>query len=149
MPTTATRNLAGLAALIWYVGAIALLLKARSLLAEAAALQPHRIWPWIAMTTALALGGLKARFIFSRSCRKNLDRISKLEQPRPWQFFGGGFMLLLATMIAAGVTLSRLAHGNYAFLIAVATLDLSISVALLGSSAVFWSNGAFRKHPRQ
>ena len=40
-------------------------------------------------------------------------------------------------MIAAGATLSRLAHGNYGFLIGVAILDLSIGTALLGSSFIY------------
>ena len=51
--------------------------------------------------------------------------------------------LALAVMIAAGATLSRLAHGHYPLLIAVATLDLSLAVALLGSSTVFWKQKAF------
>jgi len=41
-------------------------------------------------------------------------------------------------MILTGATLSRMAHGNYPFLIGVAIVDFSISVALLGSSYVFW-----------
>ena len=41
-------------------------------------------------------------------------------------------------MITAGATLSRLAHGDYAFLIGVTTLDLSLSTALLASSIFFW-----------
>jgi hypothetical protein len=51
--------------------------------------------------------------------------------------------LALAVMIATGATLSRLDHSNYPFLIAVATLDLSLAVALLGSSYVFWKRRAF------
>ena len=85
------------------------------------------------------------RFIFSKSCRKNLDRIAALEQPKVWQFFRPGFFLALAVMIAAGASLSRLAQGSYPFLIAVATLDLALAVALLGSSIVFWQRKAFSK----
>jgi hypothetical protein len=48
-------------------------------------------------------------------------------------------------MILAGATLSRLAHNNYAFLIGVGILDISIAVALLGSSYVFWKQKAFVK----
>ena len=48
-------------------------------------------------------------------------------------------------MILGGAVLSRLAHGRYAFLIGVATLDLTIAVALVGSSYVFWQ----RQSPRR
>ena len=136
-----------LAALVWYAGGMALLLKGGSLLVEAEAIDPERIWPWLAGALALLLGGLKARFIFGRSIKRNLARIAALDQPRVWQFFSPGFFVALAVMIAAGTSLSRLAHGNYAFLIAVAVLDLAIAVALLGSSIVYWQQRAFFRQP--
>ena len=143
MLTVSARILNILAALVWYTGGIVLLLKGGSLLLEAEALEPGRIWPWLAAILALFLGGLKARYIFGKSIKKNLARIAALDRPRFWQFYSAGFLVALAVMIATGATLSRLAHGNYAFLIAVATLDLSIAVALLGSSIVYWQQRAF------
>ena len=143
MPTVSARLLNVLAALVWYGGGIALLLKGRSLLAEAAALRPGLAWPWLAVAAGLLFGGLQARFLFSKSCRKNLARIASLEQPRIWQFFRPGFFVALAIMIATGATLSRLAHGNYTFLIVVAAIDFTVSVSLLGSSYVFWQERAF------
>jgi hypothetical protein len=143
MLTVSTRSLKLMAALIWYAGAIVLLLKGGSLLAEAAALRPGLPWPWLAVVGALLLGGLKARFIFSRSCEENLARIVALDRPRLWQFFGTGFFVALALMILAGAALSRLAHGHYFFLLGVAVLDLGIAIALLGSSLVFWQEKAF------
>jgi uncharacterized membrane protein len=136
-----------LAALVWYAGGMALLLKGGSLLVEAEAIHPERIWPWLAGAMALLLGVLKARFIFGRSIKRNLARIAALDRPRVWQFFSPGFFVALAVMIAAGTSLSRLAHGNYAFLIAVAVLDLAIAVALLGSSIVYWQQRAFVPQP--
>ena len=136
-----------LAALVWYAGGMALLLKGGSLLVEAELIDPERIWPWLAGAMALLLGGLKARFIFSRSIKRNLARIAALDHPRVWQFFSPGFFVALTVMIAAGTSLSRLAHGNYAFLIAVAVLDLAIAVALLGSSIVYWQQRAFAPQP--
>jgi uncharacterized membrane protein len=136
-----------LAALVWYAGSIALLLKGGSLLVEAEAIDPERIWPWLAGSMALLMGGLKARFIFGRSIKRNLARIAALDRPRVWQFFSPGFFVALAVMIATGTTLSRLAHGNYALLIAVAVLDLAIAVALLGSSIVYWQQRAFSRQP--
>ena len=90
-----------------------------------------------------AAGGLKARYLFSRSCRKNLHRIAALKDPKVWQFFRPKFFFFLALMILAGSTLSRMAHGSYPFLCAVAALDISIGVALLSSGAVFFQERAF------
>ena len=155
MFNVSARTLVILAALIWVIGGLVLLGKGGSLLLEAEALQPGETqsygmpfpWPWLALVAALLLGSLKARYLFAKSCRKNLVRIAALDRPRLWQFFRPGFFLLLAVMIAAGATLSRLAQGSYPFLIAAATLDLSIAVALLGSSSVFLRNKRFAKQP--
>jgi len=142
---TSTRNLKILAALAWYVGGIVLLLKGRSLLAEAGALEPGLAWPWLGLGSGLLLGGLQTKYIFVKSCRKNLRRIDALEQPMIWQFFRPGFFVALTLMIVAGATLSRLAHGHYAFLILVAVLDMGVAVALLASSLVFWGPRALAK----
>ena len=143
MFTVSARTLNILSALVWYGGGIALLLKGRSLLAEAEALNPGQPWPWLGAAAALLLGGLQAKFMFAKSCRKNLDRIVALDEPKVWQFFRPGFFVFLALMIAAGATLSRLAHQSYAWLIAVAMIDWIVAVSLLGSSYVFWQQKAF------
>jgi hypothetical protein len=143
MMTVSARTLNILAALIWYAGGIVLLLKGGSLLIEAEALEPGQIWPWLAAILALFLGGWKARFIFGKSIKRNLARIAALDRSKIWQFFSLGFLLALAAMIFAGASLSRLAHGNYLLLIAVAVLDLAIAVALLGSSIIYWQQRAF------
>lgn len=145
MLVASARNLKILAALVWYTGGIALVLKGSSLLIEANALKPGQGWPRLAVVTGLVLGGLQARFLFSKSCQRNLERIDALDQPKIWQFFRPGFFLALTVMILIGVTLSRLAHNNYPFLISAAILDLSIASALLGSSYVFWVQKAFVK----
>ena len=141
--TVSARTLKVLAAIVWYTGGIVLLFKARSLLAEATRLQPQDWWPLAAIAAGVALGALKARFIFSPSCRRNLRRIDCLHRRRPWDFFRLGFFVFLLLMIAGGATMSRLAHGNYPFLIGVAVLDLTIATALIGSSYVFWKQRAF------
>ena len=133
---TSARSVKILAALVWCIGGGVLLWKGSSLLTEADALNPQFIWSWAAGAIGLAIGGVKARYLFSKACRKNLRRIDALERPRFWQCFRPRFVLFLAAMIAAGATLSRLAHGSYGFLIGVAILDLSIGTALLGSSFV-------------
>ena len=145
MLVVSTRSLKILAALIWYIGGAILLIKGRSLLLEADALKPEAGWLWLAAGAGIFFGGLKAKFIFTRSCQRNLDRIDALDRPRVWQFFSPRFFVALTVMISAGVTLSRLAHNNYSFLIGVAILDLSIGAALLGGSYVFWKQKAFVK----
>jgi hypothetical protein len=137
--TVSPRLLVVLAALVWSIGGIVLVLKASSLLSEAEELAPARLWPWLSSGVGVGLGAFKARSLFASRCRQNMERIVALEQPRIWQCFRPGFFAALAVMIAAGTALSRLAHGDYLFLHLVAILDLSIGTALLGSSIVFWT----------
>ena len=141
--TVSPRVLNILAALVWYIGGFVLLFKGGSLLAEAVALKPGLVWPWVVMVLALLLGGLQAKVVFSRSCERNLARIAALEEPRIWQFFRPGFFVALAAMIATGAILSRLAHGHHVLLVGVAGLDWFLAVSLLGSSIVFWREKAF------
>ncbi len=132
-----------LAALVWYLGGVILGSKGGSLLIEADLLKPEQNWTWWAIFGGLLIGGLKAKYLFSVSCKKNLARIDLLDNPKIWQFFRPGFFLFLAMMIVAGVTLSRMAHNNYIFLLSVAILDISIATALIGSSYIFWKQKAF------
>ena len=134
-----------LAAVLWYSGAIILLTKGTTLLLEADALQPGRYWTCLTVVLGLSIGWLKVNFIFRRTCQKNLARISLLSEPKIWQFYRPGFLLFLAAMIIIGSTLSRMAHGNYPFLIAMVILDFSLATALFGSSHVFWQRQAFKK----
>ena len=143
------RTLAALAALVWGVGGGVLLIKGGGLLVEAEMLSPGRGWPWLGAALGLLVGGLQARYAFSVNCHKNLDRIAALERPRIWQFYRPGFFVALAIMITTGVTLSRLAHGNYGFLIGVGSVELNVAVALLGSISVYWQRKALSggSHP--
>jgi hypothetical protein len=136
--SVSTRTLKILAALFWTIGALVLISKGAHLLFQANILIPEGRWIGPAIITGLIIGGLKAKFLFSRACHKNLARIDALHRPKLWQFFRPGFFLFLAGMILIGATLSRLAHGNYLYLIAVAILDISIAIALLGSGVIFW-----------
>jgi len=126
-----------LAAITWVTGGIVLLLKGSDLWLEARDLRSDHTWLWLALVGGLVFGSLKTKYIFDKACRKNLDRIASLSDPKLWQFYRIGFFFFLALMIATGATLSRNAHGNFPFLIGVATLDFSLAVALLGSSRNF------------
>lgn len=145
MFTVSARTLNILAASVWYIGGIQLLQKGFDLLIEAGSMSPGLAWPWVAGFVGLAFGGLKAKYIFANSIKKNLIRIEGLSQPKIWQFFSSGFFAALTVMILAGVTLSGMSHNNYPFLIGVAILDLGIGTALLGSSYVYWTRKAFVK----
>jgi hypothetical protein len=136
--TASHRTLVICAALVWYIGGIVLLIKGSSLLLEAELLKPDMHWTWAVPIFAVLFGGIRARFLFSNSCRKNMARIAALDQPKIWQFFSPVFFILLFLMIVAGAALSNIAHGNYPFLLGIAALDLTIAIALLGSSYVFW-----------
>ena len=140
---TATHNIVKtLAAITWYAGGIVLLLKGTSLVIEAHTLRPGQPWTWLAIGVGLLAGVVKARCLFAGICRKNLARIDLLIEPKVWHFYRPRFFMFLALMIALGASLSMMSHGNYAFLLCVAGLDLSLSAALLGSSYVFWKEKA-------
>ncbi|MBT3313247.1 MAG: hypothetical protein HN390_01405 [Anaerolineae bacterium] len=142
---TSRRTLKILAILLWIIGGVMLIRKASELVLEAHALQSTSPWIWLAIASGIFLGSLKAKYLFRKACKKNLTRIDALQEPKLWQFYRPQFFFFLATMIALGTTLSRLAHGNFPFLLSVAVLDLSIATALLGSSIVFWQEKAFSK----
>jgi len=128
-----------LAALFWLAGGGGLALKAASLLAAADALRPGDWGPWWAAATGVAVGLVKARYLFTPSCRRNLERIDTLHNQGSWLFFRKEFFFFLAAMIVAGATLSRLAQDSYGGLLAVAALDTSLSIALVISARVFFT----------
>jgi hypothetical protein len=68
-----------LAALLWYIGGAMLVWKSGSLVVEAEALKLQRIWPYLAVFSGLLIGGVKAKYLFSHTCKKNLVRIDNLE----------------------------------------------------------------------
>jgi hypothetical protein len=144
MFTTSTRNLKILSAIVWLSGAVVLTSKGGALLQEAMTLRPGDFWLWLAPLLGLAVGLLKIRFIFGPSCRRNLERIAQLPEPKPWQCFRTGFIIFLIAMIILGTSLSRMSHGNYPFLIGMVILDFSLATALLGSSRVFWQQRIWR-----
>lgn len=132
------RSLIIIAAIIWYAGGIALLLKGSILIKNAYLIDAESIWTVIAALIGIGIGIIKGRVLFSRSCKKNIERIKTITDPRVWQCFRPVMLIFLAIMISAGAWMSRAAAGNYILLCLVAALDLSISFALLTSSLVFW-----------
>jgi len=127
-----------LASLVWYSGAIVLSFKSSRLLIEAHNISPDLLWIWLAVLGGLMIGAIKARYLFKRLCIKNLKRINALKKPRLWQFYRTEFFFFLLAMIILGSFISQLAHGNYPMLITMATIEVSLATALLGSSSCFW-----------
>ena len=136
---TSKGTLVILAAVVWHIGGLMLFRSGLELILSAVEIKPDAMWHWLAIMAGLVLGIIQARTIFTRSCRKNLHRISDLENLKIWQFFRPGFFLALAVMITSGIMLNRWAQGMYSFMLAVAAVDFALTVSLLGSSYVFWT----------
>jgi len=136
---TSKRTLIFLAAAVWCIGGVMLFRSGVKLIWNAVQLKPGGPWLWLAILAGLILGIFQAKVIFTRSCRKNLDRINGLEDPRIWQFYRPGFFLALAGMITSGVLLNHWAQGSYYYMLGVAGLDFALTISLLGSSYVFWT----------
>ena len=127
-----------IAALVWYAGSLALFLKGRQLTKGALDLHPESVWPYAIFIIGLVLGLIKTRYLFNKSAIKNIKRICAIENPRIWEFFRPIFFILLTLMIATGAVLSRVAQGNFTFMLSVATLDFSLSTALALSGLLYW-----------
>lgn len=136
------QRLRQLAALTWYVGSFALLSKGESLLSEASVLRPGEMLPFYSGLFGILVGVIKAKYLFNESCKSNLQRIDNLSVPYIWSFFRPRFFIFLSIMVATGATLSRVAHGSYPWLIGVGIVDLSVGMALLVSSRLFWQKQA-------
>ncbi|MBU1667906.1 hypothetical protein KKC13_05760 [bacterium] len=127
-----------LAAIVWYGGFIALSLKSYKLFSEAYSLDNNVFVLTMMLFFGLFLALLKTKYIFIKSCQKNLKRIAELKEPKVWQFYRVRFFIFLVSMIGLGAYLSSLAHGNYWFLLAVGVVDMALALALLLSSFKFW-----------
>ena len=100
--TVSTFTVMLLAAFVWYSGGIALVLKGMSLARSAYAIDPDSFWSFGAPLLGIAIGLVKARFIFNHACKKNILRIGKLEAPKLWQCFRPGMLIFLAIIIPTG-----------------------------------------------
>ena len=137
---TSTQTLKLLAALVWFSGAVVLFFKGFGMFFEAEQLNPGQLWTWLALTAGLMLGSIKARYLFSRVCVRNLRRIEALAQPRLWNCYRVRFYVFLSVMTMSGLYVSQKAHGDYSILIIMTIVDLSLATALLVSGTCFWKN---------
>ena len=137
---TSKKTLVYLAAAVWYIGGIMLFRSGLELINQTREMKSDILWPLIVISLGIALGIIQVLFIFRHSCRKNLQRINQLEDPRIWQFYRPGFFLALAIMITSGILLDHFAQGHYFFMLGVAAVDFALTISLLGSSYVFWTD---------
>jgi hypothetical protein len=135
---TTKKTLKILAALVWYTGFLALVIKATVIFIQAYALDNSLNTLFIVLLITLVIVGLKVKYIFRKVCRKNLERIVLLKSPKIWEFYRVRFFIFLISMITLGAFLSRMAEGNYWFLMGVGVLDLSVGLSLFFSGFLFW-----------
>lgn len=125
-----------LAAITWFAGGILLGVKGLSL--ALVLFETDSVWRWLAPVSGIGAGLLKMNFLFNHFCQRNLDRIAALGAPRIWQFFRPGFFPALAAMILCGALMSRAADFSSTWLVFTVALDISLAIALLGSSHRFF-----------
>ncbi|MBL3528247.1 MAG: hypothetical protein JMN27_03255 [gamma proteobacterium endosymbiont of Lamellibrachia anaximandri] len=138
MLNTSSLTLKRLAALVWYIGVVVLLIKSTGLFLEAARSGADPLWVMLAILCGVVIGWIKAKYLFIKVCNRNLKRIDALKQPMLWQFYRMRFFVFLALMVSLGAYLSKWAQGDPQMLIAVAVVELSIATALFVSSHCFW-----------
>ena len=138
MFNTSIKTLKLLAALVWFSGAVVLFIKGFGMFFEAEQMNPGELWTWLALSAGLLLGSIKARYLFSRLCIKNIRRIEGLKEPRLWNFYRVRFYVFLLVVSLSGLYVSQQAHGDYSMLIIMIIVDLSLATALLASSNCFW-----------
>lgn len=136
-----------LAAIIWGAGVIILLAKSGGMLIEAGDMGAPVLWVAIAILTGIFLGGIKAKYLFVRICKNNINRILGLKSPRIWQFYRTRFFFFLFGMILFGNFAYALARNSMYLLLALAVLELSISTALFISGRCFYTYRADQNPP--
>ena len=129
-----------LAMVVWYIGFVALSLKSYKLFVEAYSINTNLSYLILFLVLGFLLSLLKTKYIFIKSCQKNLLRIDSLESPKIWQFYRLGFFIFLMIVISLGAFLSHIASGNYFFLASVGIIDMGLALALLFSSFEFYKN---------
>jgi len=136
------KTLKNLALLVWYIGFMALSLKSYRLFNEAYTINNNLTYLIVFILLGFLLSLLKTKYIFTHSCKNNLQRIEQLEHPKIWQFYRVGFFIFLTGVISLGAFLSHQASGNYYFLVSVAVVDMALALALFFSGFEFFRSSA-------
>lgn len=134
IPKTLLQRLAGL---VWIVVGTSLAVRGARML-PAAREQSGLAWTVFACVLGLLIGAAKGKYVLSKSARKNVVRIHKLETPRPWNIFSAKFYPLIGLMIGFGALLRWSAGAGYLNWSPVAGLYLGIGAALIASSIAYF-----------
>ncbi len=92
----------------------------------------------IAIATSLIIGGAKGKFVFSKTARKNKERISALQTPLKFhQVYSPRFYLFIIGMMAFGFSLRSFNEliGGY---VVVGAIYVGVGLALAVSSFYYW-----------
>jgi hypothetical protein len=127
-----------LALLVWYIGFVALSLKSYKLFWEAYSIDNNMLYLVVFLLLGVLLSLLKTKYIFIKSCQKNLERIDALKEPKIWNFYRFRFFLFLVGVISLGAGFSHLASENYLFLLLVGVIDMALALELFFSSFEFF-----------
>jgi hypothetical protein len=138
MMSVRKKTLKILAGFVWYTGFLALMVKSLKLFSEAYSLNSNIESLMGTLLFTFILVALKTKYIFIKTCQKNLNRIDALENPKVWEFYRVRFFLFLISMIGLGAYLSSISHGNYWFLMGIGVLDMSVGLSLFISGFIFW-----------
>jgi len=129
---------------IWYIGFIMLSLKSYKLFFEAYTINSNITYLLLFLLIGFLLSLLKTKYIFIKSCKKNLERIEQLKKPRIWQFYRTEFFVFLLFVISLGAFLSHIASGDYYFLMLVGIIDMALALALFFSSFQFFHSTSIK-----
>ncbi|MGV7221617.1 MAG: hypothetical protein ACQ9MH_08840 [Nitrospinales bacterium] len=93
----------------------------------------------ISVICGLIIGGIKGKFVFSKTARKNKTRIEGLDAPhKAYHAFGNKFYILVPGMILLGFLLRHYNEylGGY---VVVGAIYCGIGAALAVSSLAYWT----------
>ena len=105
MINTTNNKLKYIASFVWILGGVVLFVKSYSMLNLAQKLNPNYLYIILSLIIAFVIGMLKNRFIMSKFCKKNIDRIMNLKKPKVYQVYETYFVFMLILMILVGAFL--------------------------------------------
>ena len=94
----------------------------------------------ISLAAALMIGGVKGKFVLTKTARRNKDRIDRLEHPvKVHHVYAKPFYLFIIAMMGVGFMLRTWNEylGGY---VVVAAIYCGIGIALMVSSLVYWKS---------
>jgi uncharacterized membrane protein len=101
----------------------------------------------ISIVSAVLIGLIKARFVLSKTARKNKVRIHGLQDPvRINQIFAKSFYFLIPMMMGLGVLL-RLYNEYLGGYVVVAAIYCGIGMALIIASRTYWAKESTAPSP--